>query len=69
MASILFLIETIQRNQFRCNYLENKIFFSEFFSKHLKSSLNVEHFQKQDGPRSWCISEYPESEKRGYINI
>ena len=47
MRSILFLIETIQRNQFRCNYLKSKNFFSEFFSQLLKSSLNFEQFQKR----------------------
>ena len=31
MASILFLIEAIQRNQFRCNSLENKKLFLIFF--------------------------------------
>ena len=31
MKSILFLIETIERYQFRCNYLTNKNFFSIFY--------------------------------------
>ena len=31
MAIIFFLIETIQRNQFRCNYLENNKKFQDFF--------------------------------------
>ena len=31
MASILFLIEAIQRNQFRCNSFENKKLFLIFF--------------------------------------
>ena len=30
--------------------------FSLFFSSFLKSSLNLEHFQKKDVPHSWCIS-------------
>ena len=31
MKSILFLIERIERYQFRCNYLRNKISFLNFF--------------------------------------
>ena len=31
MACILFLIETIYRNQFRCNYLKYKTFFQNPF--------------------------------------
>ena len=31
MTSILFLIETIQRNQFKSNYLKNEKLFLEFF--------------------------------------
>ena len=31
MTSILFLIETIQRNQFESNYLKNEKLFLEFF--------------------------------------
>ena len=30
MTSILFLIETIQGNQIRCNYLKNKKLFLKF---------------------------------------
>ena len=33
MASILFLIRTIQRNEFRCNYLRNKNLFVNFFKR------------------------------------
>ena len=47
MASILFLIETILRNEFRGNYLEKQKTFSQFFYAFLKSSLNFEHFQKK----------------------
>ena len=43
MASIFFLIETIERNQFRCKYLENKklflIFLLHFWN--LVSILNI----------------------------
>ena len=47
MASILFLIETILRKQFRCKYVENKKLFLNFFFAFFKSSLNFEHFQKR----------------------
>ena len=46
LTFILFLITTIQSNQFRCNYLRKKT-FSEFFSAFLKSKSNVEHFEKK----------------------
>ena len=39
--------------------------FSEFFSSFLKSSLNLEHFQKKDDPHSCCISEIWDSQKLG----
>ena len=45
MTSILFLIETIKRNQFRSNYLKKKKLF-KFFSAVLEFRLNFEHFQK-----------------------
>ena len=37
--------------------------FSEFFSAFLKSTLNLEHFQKNDDPHSRCISEITVSKK------
>ena len=39
--------------------------FSQFFSSFLKSSLNLEHFQKKDDPHSKCISEITDSQKHG----
>ena len=63
MASILFLIETISRNQFRCGYLENKKLFLIFFYAFLKSSLNFERLLKKDDPQSWYISEIMDPEK------
>ena len=51
MASILFLIETNQRNQFRCKYPRKVKTFSEFSSAFFKSSFNFEHFQ-----RKGCLS-------------
>ena len=44
---MLFLIETIQRYQFRSNYLSTKKSFSQFFAAILKSRLNFEYFEKQ----------------------
>ena len=52
MTSILFLIETILRNQFGRNYLKNKNLFRNYFCAFLKSALNLEHFQKKDDPHS-----------------
>ena len=43
--------------------------FSQFFAAFLKSSLNFEHFQKNDDCHSGGISEITESEKHGYINV
>ena len=37
--------------------------FSDFFAAVLKSSLNLEHFQKKDDSHSWGISKNIESEK------
>ena len=37
--------------------------FCQFFSAYLKCTLNFEHFQKKDNPRSRCISEITDSEK------
>ena len=39
--------------------------FSEFFLPFSKCTLNFEHFQKKDDPRSLFISEITDSEKRG----
>ena len=39
--------------------------FSKFFLAFSKSTLNFEHFQKKDDPRSLFISEITHSEKRG----
>ena len=39
--------------------------FSQFFSAVLKSTLNFEHFQKNDDPQSRIISKITVSEKGG----
>ena len=62
MKSILFLIETISRFQFRCNYLTQKKTISEFFGEFLKSRLNFKHFEKKDDPYRFCIFELADSE-------
>ena len=38
---------------------------SEYFLSFLKSSSNLEHFQKKDDPHSRCISEITDSQKHG----
>ena len=65
MTSILFLIETIERNQFGRNSLKKKKLFRNFFSAFSKSALNLKHFQKKDDPHSLFISEIKHSGKRG----
>ena len=46
MTSILFLVEAIQRKQFRYIYRKNKKLFLNLFGHFSKSTLNFEHFQK-----------------------
>ena len=43
--------------------------FSEFFLPFSKSSLNFEHFQKQDDAHSLFICEATACEKRVYIYV
>ena len=43
--------------------------FSQSFSQFLKSTLNFEHFQKEDDTHSRCISEITNSVKGDYINV
>ena len=65
MTSILFLIETIYRNIFRCNYLENNRNFHNFLFHlgNLDSTLNI--LKKKDDPHRWCIFELTDFEKCG----
>ena len=44
---------------------QNQKAFCQFFVAFSKSTLNFEHFQKQDNPHSLCISEITDSEKGG----
>ena len=61
MKSILFLLETIERYQFGCNYLRKKT-FSQFLTAFLKCILNFKYFEKKDDPDRFCISEITDSE-------
>ena len=65
MTSILFLTETISRNQFESNYLKNEKLFLEFFLhfRNLHEILNI--FKKKDDLHSWFISEITHSKRRG----
>ena len=47
MASILFLIDTIHRNIFRCNCLRNKIHFRNFFWQLENLDWILENFKKE----------------------
>ena len=65
MTSILFLVETIYCNIFRCNYLWKKKHFFHFFlhSRNFHLILNI--FKKEDDRHSWCIFELRYFEKGG----
>ena len=61
MTSVLFLIETIYRNIFRCNFLKKKIFLDFFLHfPYLCSILNI--FMKK---LTLITDELTEFEKRG----
>ena len=47
MASILFLIDTIHRNIFRCNCLRNKIHFRNFFWQLENLDWILENFKQE----------------------
>ena len=65
MTSILFLIETIYCNLFKCNYLRIKKFCFNFFLHfpNLDWILNI--FEKKDDSHRWCIFELTVSKQRG----
>ena len=54
------LTQRIQRQ-----FFQKQKNFSDFFTSFLKSSSNLESFQKKGDIHSWCISSKRESEKRG----
>ena len=64
ITSILFLVETIYSNTFRCNYLRNKKYFPIFFA-FCKFRFNFEHSPKKDDPHTLCIFELKDSKRRG----
>ena len=43
--------------------------FSWLFIEFLKSTWNLEHFQKKDEFSSLIISEIIDAERRGYLNV
>ena len=61
ITTILFLIEVIYSNIFRCNYLRTKKHFLNFFLAFCKFRSDFEYFQKKDDPHSWCIFELTDS--------
>ena len=65
MTSIHFLTVTNYGNQFKCNYLITKKLFVNFFPhfSNLDQILNI--LKKIDDPRSLCISEITDYERRG----
>ena len=69
MTSILFLIETIYCNIFRCNFFRNKKTFSKFFVAFWKTRFNFENFEKTDNLNSWGSFELIDSEEGGEINV
>ena len=69
MARILFLRETISRNQFRWKYLENKKLFLNFLLHFWNQVSILNIFKKKDDSHTWGISEFRNSEKHGYINV
>ena len=39
--------------------------FCQIFSAFFRTTLNFEHFQNEDNPHGWCISEITDPDKRG----
>ena len=64
MTSIFCLIETMLRNQFRCNYLKNKKTFLNFSFQFLNLAEIFIIFQNKEDPHSWCISSNTNSVKQ-----
>ena len=61
MKRILFLLETIERYQFRCNYLRNQILFLNFF-EFLKSRSNFKYFETKYGTHRFFICKITDPE-------
>ena len=69
MTSILLELRRICRNQFKCNYLRNKKFFSGFFATYLKSISYFQNYLKNDEPHSLCISKIIDYERCAYLSV
>ena len=65
VRSIVFLIETIQRSQLRCNYLQKEKLFLSFFLHFWNVDAILNIFIKKDDPHSWCIFEITDHENPG----
>ena len=61
MKSILFLLETIERYQFRCNYVRKKT-FPQFLAPFFKCTLNFRYFEIKNDAHIFCISDFTASE-------
>ena len=57
MTSILFLIDTIYSNIFKCNYLRNEKYFLNFFLHFRNFDSILKYFLKKDDPHRSCIFE------------
>ena len=55
--------------QFQMPLSQKQKNFSRFFIAFLKSSLNLEHFQKKDEYSILIISEIIDAQRRGYLNV
>ena len=55
--------------QFQMPLSQKQKNFSRFFIAFLKSSLNLEHFQKKDEYSILIISEIIDAQGRGYLNV
>ena len=54
---------------FQMHFAAKRKIFAQLFFTFSKLRFNFAHFQKKDGPHSWCIFEFTESKKRGWINV
>ena len=53
MTSILFVIERICRNQYKCSYLTIKKILSQFLAPFVKTKPTFEHFETRDETHSF----------------
>ena len=69
VRSIVLVKGRNYRNQLKL-YLSKKLkTFSQFLVEFLKSTLNFEHFDEKQEPRSSCILEITDCQKRGHLNV